>query len=103
MRGNMGDVHLKETATSRRISPFVILPLDIRNENRLHLVFTSDQTVVLEEESCSVISHHLPLSAHPSLSALSLHKSKTLHWKCRWLYDPSCCRAEEANISPTPN
>jgi hypothetical protein len=38
MRGNMGDVHLKETATSRRISPFVILPLEIKNENRLDLV-----------------------------------------------------------------
>lgn len=41
------------------------------------LYFTSDSG--LEEESLSVISHHLPLSAPPSLSALSLHKSKTLH------------------------
>jgi hypothetical protein len=78
----MGDVHLKEIATSRRISPFVILPLDISwvQEMTIDFIliyFTSDSG--LEEESCSVISHHLPLSAPPSLSALSLHKSKTLH------------------------
>jgi hypothetical protein len=50
----MGDVHLKEIATSRRISPFVILPLDISWVQGMTidfiLLYTSDQTVVWKKK-----------------------------------------------------
>jgi len=41
------------------------------------LYFTSNSG--LEEESCSVISHHLPLSAPPSLSALKAFTNQKLY------------------------